>query len=101
MLDADPNALLLAPLALSLDNELGATYLKMYAALAPVAEERVVLGLDDWPEMRPVVGGLAKPLDRACRAADERVRAICDEHAGAPRPRRLVRNRRSSSSRAA
>merc|ERR1712147_355541 len=49
--------------------------------------------------MRPVVGGLAKPLDRACRAADERVRAICDEHAGAPRPRRLVRNRRSSSSR--
>ena len=97
MLDADPNALLLAPLALSLDNELGATYLKLYAALAPVAEERV-LGLDDWPEMRPVVGGLAKPLDRACRAADERVRAICDEHAGAPRPRRLVRNRRASSS---
>ena len=78
----------LASLALPIDgaSELGAEYLKIYAEMAPVDDSKrpEVLSLDDWPEMRPVAwgrGGLDARLNHACRAADKRVRAICEEHA--------------------
>ena len=86
----------LASLALPIDgaSELGAEYLKIYAEMAPVDDSKrpEVLSLDDWPEMRPVAwgrGGLDARLNHACRAADKRVRAICEEHAqsGVGRPR--------------
>lgn len=66
---------------------LGPTILKHYAALGEARgqiEESEPLTLDDWPEMRPVgykESGLVPQLTRATRAADQRVRAICEEHA--------------------